>query len=393
MSESVQQRIGFLFNHETLHQVAHCAPLIAELKRICPELDLTVMASSDAQLEQVRRHMEPPLTEGLSLVRLDTSTAVEWVDRLTRHVAPFRRVAVLQSNLDTFRRFDVLIVPETFSLILKTRFGLEDLRFVYTHHGAGDRSIGFTREHGMLDFVLVPGKKIRDRLLSRGLLREGDFAVVGYPKFDAFAATNGTRRRFFENDNPVVLYNPHFEPRLSSWYEMGDRVLDYFARTPEFNLIFAPHVMLFHRRLHTTPENWGFRLRRGLSARHRAHGNILIDLGGEACVDMTYTMNADVYIGDASSQVYEFLLEPRPCIFLNGHGARWRGDPDYRHWTAGPVLNDPKDIDTALRSAWADHQEYRPIQEKLFADTFDLSSVPSTRRGAEAIAAYLARVR
>ena len=56
------------------------------------------------------------------------------------------------------------------------------------------------------------------------------------------------------------------------------------------------------------------------------------------------------------------------------------------------MLNNSKDIDAALKSARANHVKYRPIQEKLFGDTFDFSSVPSARRGAQAIATYLASV-
>lgn len=29
---------------------------------------------------------------------------------------------------------------------------------------------------------------------------------------------------------------------------------------------------------------------------------------------MTYTPAADIYLGDVSSQSYEFLLDPRPCL-------------------------------------------------------------------------------
>ncbi len=47
---------------------------------------------------------------------------------------------------------------------------------------------------------------------------------------------------------------------------------------------------------------------------------------------MSYTTAADIYLGDVSSQVYEFLYEPRPCLFLNSHEFAWKSDPNFAHW-------------------------------------------------------------
>jgi hypothetical protein len=325
----------------------------------------------------------------LDWIRLRLSPTAEAIERLARHVAPFKRVSILRSNLDLLRSFDALVVPEATSSMLKRRFGLTDVKLVYTHHGAGDRSVGFGEELRDFDLILVAGPKVRDRLLAGGLVRESAYAVVGYPKFDTLEGRDPGRGALFPNDRPTVLYNPHFEPRLSSWYGMGLRVLDWFAGHPEFNLVLAPHVMLFRRRVHTSLESYTVRLRRSLPERYLKHSNIRVDLGGTACIDMTYTLGADVYLGDVSSQVYEFLLEPRPCIFLNDHGARWQDDPSYLHWTCGPVLDDVASLGDALASATADHAAYRPVQQKLFAETFDLTEVSSTRRAADAIAGLL----
>jgi CDP-glycerol glycerophosphotransferase (TagB/SpsB family) len=241
------------------------------------------------------------------------------------------------------------------------------------------------------DLVLVPGPKIRDRLMSLGLIRDGGYAMVGYPKFDAVGANEAERPPLFPNDNPTVLYNPHFEPRLSSWYDMGIDVLDYFAGTPEYNLVFAPHVMLFRRRLHTSIERFTVRLRHSLPERFLMRENIHVDLGSNRCIDMTYTLGADVYLGDVSSQVYEFLLHPRPCIFLNAHQAQWQGDPDYLHWNCGPVLQNVEALDETLARATEDRARYRPVQESLFAQTIDTCEIPSSRRAALAIAEHLSR--
>ena len=77
--------------------------------------------------------------------------------------------------------------------------------------------------------------------------------------------------------------------------------------------------------------------------RERAcRSQILIDTGSERCVDMTYTSAADIYVGDVSSQVCEFLETPRPCVFLNAHQIDWQNNPDFAHWHFGDVVDDPR---------------------------------------------------
>jgi hypothetical protein len=190
------------------------------------------------------------------------------------------------------------------------------------------------------------------------------------------------RPRLFANDNPVFVYNPHFDQELGSWSGMGRSVLDLFARRRDWNLIFAPHVVLFRRwRRHGGRLPW----------RYRLTPNILVDTGSDRSVDMTYTRAADVYVGDVSSQVYEFLAEPRPCVFLNAHRVAWRGDPAYLHWTLGEVVeNAGEALAAALGRAGAVHAGYLERQRAVVAYTFhDEPGSTAAERGAAAIARFL----
>lgn len=65
-------------------------------------------------------------------------------------------------------------------------------------------------------------------------------------------------------------------------------------------------------------------------------GKILIDLGSKRLLDMSYTSGADIYLGDVSSQVYEFLDTPRPCA-SHAHAVAWQEDANYLFWTLGEV--------------------------------------------------------
>ncbi|MHB1204607.1 MAG: hypothetical protein ACYCZX_03490, partial [Rhodospirillaceae bacterium] len=297
---------------------------------------------------------------------------------------PLRRLDNLYTHRDLLRRFDALVVTEGTSLFLKKLGGFEQVKFIRIDHGAGDRAIGYQSSLAGNDLVIVAGEKQRARFLQLGYLRQDQVAVAGYGKFDTVDLSR--RRRFFADDKPVVLYNPHPEAKLSSWYDLGRDVLEFFYRSPDYNLIFAPHVMLFQRRLQISPEFHTARWRHGIPDKHRRCPHMLIDTGSASSLDMTYTMAADIYLGDVSSQVYEFLAVPRRCVFLNAHDAAWRGNPDYAFWNFGPVVESVEGLDRALK---ADHAPYRAIQEAAFRNTFSRTETPAVVRAAEAIAKCL----
>ena len=145
--------------------------------------------------------------------------------------------------------------------------------------------------------------------------------------------------------------------------------------------------MLFERPFVVTIDRLSVN-RAGTIGNRYLHGdNIHVDLGSKASTDMSYTMAADIYLGDASSQVYEFLLRARPCIFLNSHGIDWEGDPNFAHWQAGEVITHPSQLHDALSRADQLHiSQYREVQEQMFKDSFDLDGRPSSQRAAEVIA-------
>jgi hypothetical protein len=103
---------------------------------------------------------------------------------------------------------------------------------------------------------------------------------------------------------------------------------------------------------------------------------------------MAYLNSAHIYLGDVSSQVYEFLLHPRPCVFLNPHRFEWHGDPNFAFWAAGPVIERVEELGRALEEAVTKHAtRFAPVQEKLVEATFHLIGEPSSVRAARAVAA------
>lgn len=384
-------RIGFLFNHHGGHQVAHALPVAFELQRQNPEAEVSILVSEGCEAE-VRRLAEAQAARNIlpAIIRLRPPSALaSAANKATGRAIPADIVSVLHRNLDRFRKLDALVVPEKTSLLLKSLFGLKSLRLVHTRHGAGDRAIGFDRASGKFDLVLLSGEKIRDRLAQAELLKDDGHAIVGYPKFDLPPRPAGPR--LFPKDRPTVVYNPHPSPALSSWYAMGPQILDWFAKDDRYNLIFAPHIMLFKKRLTASLSPFALGWNYGPRPDHYEHDHMLIDTGSAASLDMTYTDAADIYIGDASSQVYEFIRRPRPCIFLNPRRIAWQGNPDFAHWRAGTVVETLDELAAALADVPRLSAAMHERQEDMFRYSFDLQDRPSSERAAEAILAYMAR--
>jgi hypothetical protein len=376
------RRLCFLYIAQ-IHQVLHSLSVAVELARRSPELSVEVVAATPGHLTYAR-NLVARLGGAPIRFRLLAGAAAAKLLTLPGKRGP-GKLPLLLAGLPKLMAYDAIVLPERTSLVLKS-LGLRRQLFIHTDHGAGDRAKGFESRIGDFDLTLLPGRKHYDRLVQDGLLHEGGYAVVGYPKFDLVdrLQANDPPKPLFERRRTTVLYNPHFTPELSSWRRFGPEVLQSFAESGRHNLIFAPHIRLAEREK--------ARLCEAL-APYYGLPNLYIDLGSPASVNMTYTTLADVYLGDVSSQVYEFLRQPRPCLFLDAHKTEWRDNPDYAHWRYGRVLDTARRLPERIDEAVETHaRDYAAVQAEGFAYTFDLDGRSSSERAAEAVADYLGGV-
>ncbi|MBJ7415746.1 MAG: hypothetical protein JHC88_09900 [Niveispirillum sp.] len=381
-------RVGFLFNHDQIHQVAHSLPIALALAKGGFDGEILVTTTNERIRREVMRLGVDEIGKRITHVDLGLRTRSQLLSGVLESLVPSRKLLVYGDNLDFFRSLDVLVVAEKTSLVLKSLYGLKNLKIIHTRHGAGDRAIGFDKASAGFDHVFCSGPKIRERLITEAGLSAEKISMVGYPKFDTVdpsVTVFPVRSRA-----PVVLYNPHCSSHLSSWFKHGRQVLDFFVDNPDYQLIFAPHVMLFERKFVLTIDKLRIDSPGHIDERYLRAPNIHIDLGSRASTDMSYTMMADLYLGDVSSQIYEFLWRPRPCLFLNSHGIDWQSDPNYAHWKAGPVIRSPADLAQGLKQALDSHEgEYRATQAAMFARSFDLTERPSSERAAEVLAGLM----
>ncbi|PKP75500.1 MAG: hypothetical protein CVT84_02595 [Alphaproteobacteria bacterium HGW-Alphaproteobacteria-6] len=348
------------------HQLLHVLGPAAELSRA--GLDVCILVTTDWH-EAIIARFAPDA--GLRIKRL-----IGW-RRGGAIGDKIRRKWTLYANLLTLRRFDILLTPEMTSSILRER-RLFGGMMVHVMHGAGDREVEGNERARHFDLVLVAGEKTRAQLIALDHVRPETCVVAGYPKFDLI---DGRRMHFFDDTLPVVLYNPHFRDDLSSWPAMGAALVRAFAEGAEFNLIVAPHIRL----------SGAMRAEVAALAAGPLPANIRVDPGSLHSITMDYTNAADIYLGDVSSQVYEFLRRPRPCVFLDPNQTDWQDNAFYRHWAFGRVATSVGQAMDLLRSAVTDHADHRAAQVAGFDQSICAAGAASARIARAVLAAHARR--
>ena len=343
------------------HQYLHWLPAALHLAGE-PGVKVTVLVSSEAGQEFIRSH-DPH--GRLHIKRL-------WTPSLRRHglFTPPPRVPVLLLNAGEISRYSTIVTTETTSSLLRKlpRFAS---RLIHLKHGAGDRDGGYNPKHAGFDLTLVNGPKDKERLIERGLGTSQTIEVVGYGKFELVREPSGS---LFADARPIALYNPHFDKKVGTWANHGAEVVRAMEAIPGWNFVVAPHV----------------KTKTGRQIRSDAP-NVLIDRGSTRSIDMTYTQAADVYIGDASSQVYEFIRTPRPCIFLNLDGIDWRSNAAYSHWHLGQVIEGVDELSGALARAAELQPQFEQAQRAMSARSIDQNGALASHRQAKAILDFVRR--
>lgn len=366
-------RVAFLYNAQD-HHILHSLPIACELSAHYPDIAVTVLCRTEDQLA-LARHLAA-LYPGHSIDFMTLRSPL--FARRRRCTKRMGKFATLVANRGRLNSFDALVVPERTSLLLK-RFGVKRPRYIHSFHGSSGHDRVDDPRLARFDLLLAPSGKRLDRIAGTRGLDPARTAVIGYAKLDLVRRLEARPRPLFANAKPTILYNPHHWTNKSSWHAMGRQLLDHFAARSDYNLIFAPHVRLFD-----PPGR-----HEAAFARYREHDHILVDLGSERSIDMSYTLAADVYLGDVSSQVIEFLVRPRPCIFLNPRGLQWETDPDFASWRLGRVVATIGEMDEALASRAQWQPRFEPAQRKAADQAFEQLPTPAPIRGAQAIAAFL----
>ncbi len=370
--ESRPYKIAFL-HLEEIHQIYHFVTVAIALAQT-QEVSILTYPGKHTLL---KRALEVPGGEKVQLEMLTTQAFRAFTDLLKKRELPRKGFWIKKNKRYLLHHFDALVFTDFYHrYILEARGQQPFPKLIKFPHGTPGRGYSYKPDQKDFDFQLLVGAYHYQQLSNLSLLGPCP-KIIGYPKLDA---VNKEKKTIFENGRPTVLYNPHFSVPYSSWHGHGLEILEYFYHKDTFNLIFAPHINLFKikggERIESIPSHY-------FEAPH-----MHIDIGSEASVDMTYVKAANIYLGDVSSQVYEFIIEPRPCLFFNTEGISWKENPNYRFWQCGEVAENLRELIAMLPKAFDRFQNYRAVQERITRENFYMEngSTPSQRAAREIIA-------
>jgi len=277
-----------------------------------------------------------------------------------------------------FSEFDAIISGIYNDLELR-KYIDEDVKIVYTGHGVSNTLYSFDDAIKGYDYVLLPGKWEFEKRKKNKQLNADNSSVIGYPKLDVVSKASN---KLFDNNNKVVIYNPHWNKKFSSYYKYGEVILNYFKNNPDYNLIFAPHSLLKERH---------YKMMLDLN-RFRNCPNIIIDYGSENSNNMMYTQVSDIYLGDFSSQALEFGLQKlRPCVFINALNCEDKDAPI--SWGMGEVYNSVSTKNLSLILEKADrlfNEKYKEEQGSVIEKLFSIpANGTSSAAAAHAVFKYI----
>lgn len=370
-----KNKIAFIYLDE-IHHVNHFISVAVELSKIA---DVTILTHPNCQLYFFKT-LEKFNKHEVKVEKLSTSPFRALTDKLKNRRLP-RKGFWLKKNMNyILKGFDAVVFTDYYHRYVKdARADNSFPKLIKFPHGPVGRSYSYNKDLLDFNFQLLFGNYHFEQMKALNLLSK-HYVVAGYPKIDAVKSNNG--KAFFINNKPIVLYNPHFSPPLSSWHHLGLDVLKFFFKQNDYNLIFAPHINLFQ-------DKGGFD-ESIIPEKYKNSKHILIDTGSEESVNMTYVLNSDIYLGDVSSQVYEFIITPRPCIFLNPTNVNYKNDFNFRFWQCGEIINNIENLKQKLNNCIVDFETYKPTQKKITEENFytEKGSTASDRT-AKAINNYL----
>lgn len=289
---------------------------------------------------------------------------------------PFKPL-MLAGMVPHLRGVPIAVCAEQTSLWLPTLLPLRT-RFVKTAHGAGSMSARADRRRRAASLTFVPADGEKAVLAQHGV-DPATIHPIGYVKSSFRQRTPA--RSWFPDEKPILLYTPHWQPHRSSWPAWGKRLVDLLAKQDRYNVILAPHQRL----IETAPEL------RSVLAEVADLRHVRCDVDSFAMVDGSYTAAADIYLGDTSSQVVEFLARPRPCIFLNPRRRAWGDDPAYAQWHCGQVVDSIDAVLPAIEAAPALQPDFAARQQAFAHDALGDMSGAAPHRAAALILDLLTR--
>jgi len=373
----MKKKIVFLYVHG-IHQLYHSAMVAMELSRIQDEYKIQLLSCHPKHTMILNNIKSFYPDSACEIISLPLPFRFKYLNfKMKSYPSPYSTIKFTKKYL--LNAEAIVATSHATARTCKKR-NITKPKFIYQYHGCGDRKYGFDPKFKDFDFMLLPGKYHQKRLLEENIIEKEQTHIIGWPKLDYPVVIDKVKKELFNNENPIVLYTPHWKPNLGSYNAWAKDILEHFSKSKQYNLIFAPHIQIKH---------WRAKYKYNIDYDHYKSNNIHIDFGSEYSVNGTYQKIADIYMGDVSSMVYEWIaFKSRPCIFLNAHGVNWKNDVNYRFWNYGPVVTKIEELENKINEA-ENNSSYLKLQEERIKEYMDLTEKSSSVRAAKAIIEFI----
>ena len=241
---------------------------------------------------------------------------------------------IIKLNKSILRKSDIILTASYGIPGCLLKNNLRDKFVIFTRHGTGDRKFTFNKGLFEFDCVFITSKKMYDQFREMSILDKlKNYLQIDYCKFDYLFYYPDKNLKIFNNNLPIVLYNPHYDKKESSFYKDAEKIVSAILESKKYNIILSPHPLV---------NKWYFfdRIKLHFSKSERLY----IDWSSIHKVNFDYMKIADIYLGDVSSSIYEWLFFDKPMIFYNSHNVEWKNNPYYRFWNLGNIAADPQEL-------------------------------------------------
>lgn len=200
------------------------------------------------------------------------------------------------------------------------------LHKVFCPHGFSDKSY-YLKDCVYEDITLIYGQNMLDMLkdhkvdhLLKNYVISGNYRYTYYKKhkalYDAIVAEKVLSN--FHQKRPIILYAPTWDDmeNASTYFDSCEQLIDLLP--DHYNMVIKLHPRL---EIHSSEERDNIALYYAIQGKYAQKKNVLFLENFPPVFPILAV--SDIYIGDASSVGYDFLVFNKPMFFLN----KFRKDP------------------------------------------------------------------
>lgn len=263
-----------------------------------------------------------------------------------------------------------------------------DTAHIQVFHGTSDKTYGYSSQVREYDLLLLPGERAYRTMAAVSLLKQDNYAIIGYPKADRvfngeFSRDGTVQKLGLDPALPTVLYAPTWQDSKfnTSLPKFGAEVLSQLPAGYNLIVKLHPNTKRYDRKNYRMVESL-------------AKQNPRIKLLGYEYDVIPIMAGADLLIADISSVAHEFLcfdrpfvfLDPRPFPFPFGKRKTWV-------WQCGPVVKEKGQVWSEVKAALVHPEAYAEKRRSARDEVFYQPDGRAAERAAEAIRNFVEKRR